>query len=148
MSSPFSPARVVALFVLLGPVLMLAGCGGSKTGTISGKVLYKGKPLEGGFVNFLSDGPNQTQKGSGIQKDGSYSISNFPIGPSKITVQGVKARRLLLPAQFQPEQGKAAEAAKTEQAEVYVPPVYENAETTTLTHEVKAGKQERNLELE
>lgn len=147
MGSLFSPRRRgLVLLVFLVPVAIMAGCG-SKSGTISGKVTYQGKPVEGGSVNFLSEGPNATMKTGGIQKDGSYSVSGVPVGPAKVTVQGMKARKLLIPAALQKEQGGVKEV-KTEQSEVYVPPKYSKTETSDLKYDVKSGKQEHDIELE
>jgi len=140
----FLSSRGLMLLVLLTPALVLFGCG-SKTGTISGKVTYQGKPLGGGSVNFLSEGPNPTMKTGGIQKDGSYSVSGVPVGPAKITVQGIHARKLLIPAQLQKEQGKTE--VTTDQPEVYVPPQYSNTETSGLRYEVRPGSQTHDIEL-
>lgn len=145
MRSLFSPMRGIALLVFLAPVAMMAGCG-SKSGTISGKVTYQGKAVEGGSVNFLSEGANSTMKTGGIQKDGSYSVSGVPVGPAKITVQGMKARRLLIPAALQKEQGGVKEV-KTEQSEVYVPPRYGKTETSDLKYDVQSGKQQHDIDL-
>lgn len=144
MRSLFSPIRRLGLLLFLVPALMMCGCG-RKTGTISGKVTYKGKPLKGGMVTFLSEGPKSMNKPSKIEKDGSYSISGFSVGPAKITVQGVKARRLMVPKSMQNMPGVAG--AKSDQEEVYVPDKYASPDTSDLTYEVQAGKQEHNIDL-
>jgi hypothetical protein len=144
MCSLFSSIRGFALLIFLVLSLTAFGCG-SKTGTISGKVTYQGKAVTGGSVNFLSEGSESIMKTGGIQKDGSYSVSGVPVGPAKITVQGVKARRLLIPTQLQKEQGKAE--VTTDQPEIYVPPKYGSADTSDLKYEVKPGKQHYDIEL-
>jgi hypothetical protein len=67
----------------LGLLLLAAGC--SSRGTVTGKVLYQGKPMPGGKVVFIG------QKGafSGmVGPDGSYQVTNVPTGQVKIAVVG------------------------------------------------------------
>ncbi len=59
-----------ALLVLLVP-LGMSGCGG--TGSVSGKVSYKGQLLKGGNVTFISSEGKPTVSAS-IQEDGSYTF--------------------------------------------------------------------------
>jgi hypothetical protein len=137
-SLPRHTARCLLTCSLL--IVAAGGCG-DKKGNVSGKVTYQGKPLPGGFVNFMSSGEKSDLKTSPIKEDGSYSVSGLPVGPAKISVQGLEKRRLAdLP-------GQGGENAKIEQKEVYVPPQYGNTETSKLTYEVKPGSQSHNIEL-
>jgi hypothetical protein len=133
-----STARGMLALSLL--VLAVGGCGKS-TGNVSGKVSYQGKPLPGGYVNFMSEGEQGSFKASGIKEDGSYSVSGLAVGPAKISIQGLSARRLAdLP-------GQGGKDEKTQQKEVYVPDKYGNAETSGLKYEVKPGSQSYDIEL-
>ncbi len=76
--------RWSGLALLLGLVLLSAGCGG--TGTISGKVYYKDQPLPGGTVIFTNADGKGSRTGP-IQPDGSYTIEDMPIGTAKIGVE-------------------------------------------------------------
>jgi hypothetical protein len=136
----FSPRAGRHLLALALLALAVSGCGKS-AGSVSGKVFYQGKPLPGGNVNFMSEGPNSTVKTSEIKSDGSYSVSGLPVGPAKITVQGLTARRL---AQL-PGQGEKSDQG--EQKEVFVPPQYSNAEKSGLKLDVKGGAQNLDIEL-
>lgn len=134
----FVPRARLYLLTLSLLALVSSGCGG-KTGSVSGKVLYEGKPLPGGYVNFMSEGATSVVKTSEIKADGSYSVSGLPVGPAKITVQGLSQRRLAdLPGQG---------GGKTEQKEVFVPPQYGNSETSGLQYDVKSGSQPHDIEL-
>src|SRR5262249_20108960 len=76
----------LAVSLALGVVLGVAGCavGGSGTGTVTGKVMYKGAPLKGGNVYFFVDDKNP---GIGeIQEDGTYRAEKVPIGVAKVGV--------------------------------------------------------------
>ncbi len=142
MRSFSSAVRRLGFYSLAFALLVLAagGCGKS-TGTISGKVLYQGKPLPGGYVNFTSEGAIPATKTSSIQEDGSYSVSGMPVGPAKISVQGLAARRLAaLP-------GQGEKDSQPQQKEVFVPPQYGNTDTSGLKYEVKSGKQPYDIEL-
>lgn len=131
----------LCLLVLSLVVLAAGGCGG-KTASVSGKVIYKGKPLPGGFVNFMSEGEKSTVKTSQIKEDGSYSVSGLPVGSAKISVQGLAARRLAsLP-------GQGDKNDTPQQKEVAVPPKYGNTETSGLKYEVKSGSQSYDIKLE
>jgi hypothetical protein len=140
-ASGFFPPRT-GLHSLAVILLALIGVGCSKNeGNVSGKVLYQGKPLPGGYVNFMSGGEKSVSKTSAIKEDGSYSVSGLPVGTAKISIQGLTARRLAdLP-------GQGGKDAKVEQKEVYVPPQYGNTETSGLKYEVKVGAQSFDIEL-
>lgn len=135
--------RRAGLYVLAFSLLALAvsGCG-SRSGKVSGKVIYQGKPLPGGYVNFMSEDAKSLVKTSKIQSDGGYSVSGLPVGSAKITVQGLTARRL---AEV-PRQGAKVGKAR-QQKEVLVPPKYSNTEKSRLKYEVKPGSQSHDIEL-
>jgi len=78
-------------------VLLAVGCG-SRTGDVSGKVLYKGKPLSGGSVTFFH---SKGASSSRIDNDGSYTVFKVPVGEAKITVQSLRAEGLSTPVRQQ-----------------------------------------------
>jgi hypothetical protein len=132
--------RLLCCFVLSLLFATASGCG-QKTGTVSGKVTYQGKALPGGNVNFLSESSGAVFKTSKIESDGSYSVSGIPVGPAKITVQGVSTRRMAtLP-------GQGGEASNSDPKEVIVPPQYGNAEQSGLKYDVKPGSQTHPIDL-
>jgi hypothetical protein len=89
------PARLV----LLLPVLLCAlcaGCGGSNTYRVSGKVTFQGKPVPAGKIYFIPDGSkgNTGPTGWADIKNGEYDTgstggSNAPPGPVIIAVEGL-----------------------------------------------------------
>lgn len=75
--------RTLPLAVL---VAALAGCGGDKRASVSGKVTVGGKPLTGGNITFiLVSDPNRTTSGL-IKPDGSYEVSDAPVGECKVVI--------------------------------------------------------------
>src|SRR5262249_45419644 len=122
-------SRSCTLMVLL---LTVTGCG-PYTGSVSGTVTFKGKPLPGGMVTFShSDGRFSYGK---IAGDGSYSTPNAPAGEVKI---GVATQPPLIPG------------SKVGPLGPYVPiPIrYKDAETSGLTFTIQRGEQTHNINLE
>lgn len=72
--------RVICLGVLLASAV---GCG-ARTGTVSGKVVYRGMPLANVQVNFV---PTQGYPVAVVTgPDGTYSLAGVAFGSSKVTV--------------------------------------------------------------
>jgi hypothetical protein len=64
-------------------LVALSGCSKPK-GKLHGKVYYKDKPLSSGTVTLMAD--SKTVGTGSIQADGSYAISNVPVGEVTILV--------------------------------------------------------------
>jgi hypothetical protein len=70
--------------VLLAAALAAAGCGESRTGTLTGTVSYRGKPVVYGVV--LVQCADGTRSATNIRPDGSYTVERLLAGPVKIGV--------------------------------------------------------------
>ena len=139
-------------FVILGSILCLSGltgCGGSKKGaTVSGTITYKGQTLGNGTVVFIA--ADNKGGSSPIAADGTYSISNLPVGPVKITVE----TKPLPPAPKMPNMAnmpkiempgnEGASAGKY----VKIPDRFKDPAQSGLTYEVKSGVQKHDIPLE
>ena len=150
--------------LLFFPLFVLAvGCG-SKEGSISGKVYYKGQLVTAGSVNFVPEGGKHAFA-SQIKKDGTYSVSKVPPGPAKIGVvtgsskpptaadmkqMGRGAQRAQKGMEEQKsrlqEKGKPAEAGGGEA--VHVPEKYSDPENSGLKVDVTGGKQQFDIKIE
>jgi hypothetical protein len=136
-------------------VLLLAvavvGCGGKRTGTITGTVSCEGEKMEKGTITFYTEGENVIARGTRINLDGTYKIEDFPVGPVKITVVNFPSPppgygSLSLPGQ--PKDGAPSKSYfDTPGKYVRVPPRYSDRTKTDLRYEVKPGPQEHNIEL-
>jgi hypothetical protein len=151
LCSPWHPGRWLVLvpFVLVG----LPGCGGS-TGTVTGKVSYKGTLLKGGNITFLGE-EGKGSMSAPIGEDGSYKLDRVPVGEAKITVETDSLRRRTMAPSYQapPDAPKSAGSAgiSAEEAQrrfVEIPKVYDDPAQTTLKYTVKAGRQEFDVKLE
>jgi hypothetical protein len=55
--------------------------------TVTGSVTYQNKPIGFGIVVFVSKGNPQNQDNCAIKPDGTYLLTNAPVGPVKVMVQ-------------------------------------------------------------
>jgi hypothetical protein len=83
--------RAVGLFGMLLLFPVLAGCGGGGQGTVSGKVIFKGKGpfkdkgLPGGRITFRPVDPKQSPVTVPIDPEGTYE-AKVPVGEALIAV--------------------------------------------------------------
>lgn len=127
---------VVLLFAAAG-----IGCGGSKTGTVTGTVKYRGTPLPAGNVTFFGD--KKEVLGNAAIHEGKYTMEGVKVGTVKVAVTtppSVMADRRHPPPADMP--GGAPSAV------VNIPPGYSNPEQSRLTYEVKPGSQDYPIELQ
>jgi hypothetical protein len=152
MKTPYTRHRYGGTLHIMLPLVFVvlvltAGCGKPK-GSISGKVIYKGKPLSGGFVTFiLEKGAPLHAK---IQSNGEYRIDNVPVGTVKITVQPESATGAEWMDKGGPPLPKSPDEMKKwmmPKTEAEIPERYSDAAKTELTYTVKQGPQEYDIVL-
>jgi hypothetical protein len=97
------------------------GKGSADTGTVTGKVTAKGKPVPGGEVVFR-DKDDKDYKAE-LDKDGSYELKNLKPGEYTIWLR------------------------KKDPAATLVPEKYTDPKTSGLKHEVKSGEQTFDISL-
>jgi hypothetical protein len=70
-------------------LVLLAGCGGGNTATLTGEVTYDGQPVAEGYVTFLpADG--QGPAAGGRIANGRYTVENLTPGPKVVKIEAVK----------------------------------------------------------
>jgi hypothetical protein len=116
--------RAVALLTLVA----LAGCGGS-TGTVTGRVTFKGQPLAGAVVIFVPEAG--IGAGGATDSDGRYQLTSRSPG------DGVKAGNCKVG--FLP--------ADPVKAPLLIPPRLRDPETSGITAVVKGGTNVLDFEL-
>jgi len=79
-----SSERMCRIGGLLFSILLAAVCGCGSTSTVTGKVIYQGRPVKYGSVIFLS--ADKTARSGVIEQDGSYAIKSVPPGTVAIAV--------------------------------------------------------------
>ncbi len=137
-------------------LLVLTGCGGTKdpwkdkrpkTTAVSGRVTYKGNPLDEAVITFHADSGNVTSYGRTDQK-GQFKLTTFEpddgatIGSHKVAIQ--KFENLPLPED--PE--AAPRAGPKAEPKSLIPERYGNVKSSTLTAAVSEdGENEFVFEL-
>jgi hypothetical protein len=130
-------ARWSLFGLLLASLAASSGCGSSRVGKVSGKVLLDGNLVAGGTVTFLDAGHNAV---SGvIKEDGSYTVDGVAVGTAKISVGAPQNKN-----PFAGRQGRRGKPVGT----ALVPEHYKNPEKSGLTYDVRAGEQEHDIELD
>lgn len=128
-------------FLGLLTVLLLSGCGEAAT-KVSGKVSYRGKPLNSGTITFFCK-DNQVVRSCQIGPDGGYAIDNVPIGNAKITVSVPPP-----PPKMSAEVAKMAPSGDEPPPKpVLVPTKYGDPEKSGLTYQVQKGSQPHDIDL-
>ena len=130
----------------------LSGCSRS-TGSVTGKVLYRGEPLTSGAVIF--HGADGRIESGNIDHLGNYVIARAPAGPVKVAVvagggesasEGGKAGgKFEKPSPKHPGAGSAPPAPNRK---VLIPEKYRNPDQSGLTYTVTPGTQTFNLNLD
>jgi hypothetical protein len=75
--------RLLAAGGVVLAVLALSGCG-RPTASVSGKVTYRGQPVPGGRIFFVTE--QGERHGADLGEDGSYSLNNVPAGTLRVGV--------------------------------------------------------------
>jgi hypothetical protein len=113
--------------------------GAAKTGSVSGKVLYQGKPVPDGSVTFYpADGKGTVARGT--IKDGIYAVTRVPVGTAKVVISAprVVGKKRMYDTPDSPTVPITAES---------LPPEYSDKEKSELTFEVRPGENEKDWEL-
>jgi hypothetical protein len=142
--------RLASCVFLLLVILVSAGCG-NPAGTVWGKVTFEGNPLPSGNVSFAPDDKSAGNKGaviSPIAEDGSYSLSNVPVGKVTITVETKSSAPAAAPpgAKMNVPAG-APNYAGPGTKHVDIPERYSQFDKSGLSYEVKSGRQTHDIQL-
>jgi hypothetical protein len=161
-----TPSRVRCLLLLPALAVLVAGCGTGNPNApanISGSVSYKGKPVTGGSVQFVTaDGAAFV---GSIGADGTFAISDVAVGEMVVVVEtesinpkngekegtGRDAKRYANQPQQAPPPGRgggpnsnSADSPKY----IQIPDKYGKAKTSPLTYTVKSGRNVHTIELD
>jgi hypothetical protein len=128
--------------------VLLAGCGGPRLGTVSGRVTVGGEPVTSGVVMFQpDDGPAAV---GAIGPDATYTLTTRKpgdgalVGRHRVTIQATKVGpgRLVEPKSIEEEIERSRQRGKVLVAGAVtwlVPQKYAQLETSELTATVAAG---------
>lgn len=128
-------AAAAAIFLLL-----VAGCGGAGSTTVSGRITYRGTPLNSGRVYF-NVGNGKVVRSAVINEDGTYAVRDLPAGEEASVAVSVP------PAAANSGGPDAPQVAAPAVTPVTIPARYERIETAGLSVRVETGKNEFDIEL-
>ena len=106
-----------------------------QTGTVSGRISFKGKPLTGGTITFTPS--KGTAVTAAIKADGSYAALKVPAGAARVTIKTESVK---------PKPTKVVRPGAPKY--VAIPRKYSDAKPSVITFVVKEGNQEHNVELQ
>jgi hypothetical protein len=125
---------------LLAALLTVVGCGGGKTGEVTGTVTVDGKAAPtGSSIRFVPADGDSSGAGAMIE-DGRYTATKVPVGTAKVQIRVPKfaAEKAGRPGPRGPGGGQIVEGD-------LLPPKYNDR--TELTFDVKPGNNEKDWEL-
>ena len=132
-------AGVAGLMVI---ALAAAGCGGEKTGDVTGTVTVDGQPPPvGSSISFVPADGKSSSAGGAIE-DGKYTATKVPVGATKVRIIVPKFASGKAPAP-KPKAGPGAEGERVVGELVLV----DDQGRTELTYDVKPGRNEKNWDL-
>ena len=135
--------------------LLLAGCGPkrAKTGTVSGKVSYKGQPVNGAALLLYPAAGGNTAITVSVDQAGEFHIVDVPAGEYKVVVQGTAGAQQVDPRLLQkmsPEKRAEAEAklkGMNTPPTIKFPDKYKGPKTTDLKITIGDKNEEKDLQL-
>lgn len=148
-----SPRTALSLLAGLGLLLPLAGCsaraGMPKLGKVSGKVIYKGKPVESGHIVFTpveGKGGATGQSATGeIGRDGSYEMTTFDTGDGAILGQHIISVEVRSSTEMpKPKPDSTIDYVLPKSV---IPSNYSSPDKSPLRYTVREGSQTYNIEL-
>ena len=129
-------------------ILLAAGCGASTPpdGEVSGTVSYRGQPVRGGIITFVSDRGVQTS--AVIDPIGHYQMK-APSGAMKVTVNNLMLRKGQADARLRLKQpaGTTTDGPTVNGTYVPIPQKYLSAEQSGLAWTVRPGTQTYDIPL-
>lgn len=143
---PNAPGTVSALFAVASAVVIVVGCGDDtglgKRYPVSGKITFKGEPLEKGRIDFI---PNDLQNGrpaTGTIEDGVFRLTTLTPndgalpGDYKVTVSALSVDNTAVEKTIMEQGGGGRQheiAMATQKGKSLVPAKYSLADTSGLT---------------
>jgi hypothetical protein len=142
----FQNRHVIGLFILMILQATICGCGNGAT--VTGKVMYKDRPVTYGSIIFLKD---KTARSGFIEPDGSYTVEDVPAGTVKIAVisrNPSKGRSVLRGQKPVPPGKKGTASAKTASNQWFpLPAKFEDPKTSGLGCTIDSGSVVYDIQL-
>lgn len=129
-------------------MLMLVAAGCSHPPQVTGTVTVNGSPLPAGQVTFLCDGGSKPAISGRIAENGTYAITNLPLGRARVSVQTFPPRPKP-PSGVDPGTGIDYSVGWEDTGPyIPIPERYHSPQTSGLVHEILPGDQTFDIALE
>lgn len=137
-------ANSTRLYHVLGiALLVLIAVGCQRQGDVTGKVLYKSKPLVFGTV-FIEGSDGNAGQGN-IAQDGSFTVRGIATGTAKVAVNSPNPKGIALIPPKDP--AKKQEPYPDIAGWFEIPNQFGSVDTSGLTYKIKGGLNEIDIEL-
>lgn len=155
---PFSGCPMWRILVVSIALLPLMGCGSKRNqgGVLSGKITYKGQPVNGASLHLISPSSADTNITIPVSQEGTFQSSNIPPGEYKIVVDAPpppqQAMRMpptkgMDPAKAEEMRQKLQQVQGDQKPTIAFPNKYKRVDQTDLKCNIKEGDQKLDLEL-
>jgi hypothetical protein len=143
MEACSSRRRLLKMDWLILALLVLAGCGSGKPGTVEGKVTLDGTPVAGAASVYFTCA-NGEVRAVPVRRDGFYRALLIPVGAVKVyvTPSVTPTRQVDRGKKKGPDEPEAPSARS-----VQIPKKYTDAETSGLSTTVHSGTNTYDIEL-
>jgi hypothetical protein len=137
--------------------LLLTGCGpkGKKTGVVTGKLTYKGQPVNGAaLLLYTASGGDTAVMTVPVSQEGEFRISDVAPGEYKVVVQGTAGAQQVNPAMLRGMSPEKQAEAKEKLSHMNTPPTikfpdkYKALKTTDLRVTVTDKNESKDLDLQ
>lgn len=137
--------------------LLLAGCGpkGKKSGAVTGKLTYNGKPVNGALILlYPAAGGDTSSLSVPVTQEGEFHISDVAPGEYKVVVQGTAGAQQVNPAMLRGMSPEKQAEAKEKLSHMNTPPTikfpdkYKALKTTDLRVTVTDKNESKDLDLQ
>ena len=153
----FSLRRTAMVGMIAMSASLSLGCGGIKTGTVTGKLEFKGQPITNGRVVLICEGGDHPVL-NGEVRNGQFKVEKVPYGPVKVTAMSYVTKRNKVPNMpkdvIEPGMAPTAEPGTEAKAEplaegagVVLPTKFGAPETSGMSFEMDTSEKTVNFDL-
>ncbi len=135
--------QVTLIAIVAVPAVTVCGCTGDRVATVSGTITFKGKPMPGGTITFVSEDRTK-QEMVAISANGTYTASRVPWGNVLIGIQPV-AKKLAVENKAPKDKGFARPQAEGQYVDI--PDYLQNPATSKITLNVDANQKPFDIPL-
>ena len=143
----FNNRSVIGWLLFIIMAASICGCG--NRATVTGKVVYKGRPVTYGSVIFLSS--DKVARSGAIEPDGSYTIENVPPGHASIAVisRNPSMGRSVVRGEKPAQPGKKETSSQELAVKKWfpLPPKFENPKNSGLGCTLTSGRVSYDIDL-